>query len=86
MRGGYQSCSGERINSNHAHLSGWLGAKWRVKLSDHLEDAAEDISLHWGPWGDLPAVRASVVAQGFRWGREASLKGCSDHGVEAGLS
>lgn len=56
-----------------------------MKLGDHLEDAGR-ASVFTGAWGDLPAVRASAVAQGFRWGREASLKGCSDHGVEAGLS
>lgn len=75
MRGGHHSCSGERINSSHAHLSGWLGAKWRVKLGDHLEDAAEGIRLHWGFWGDLPAVRASVVAQGFLVGEEGQPQG-----------
>lgn len=43
------------MSSNHAQLGD--PAEWRVRLSDHLEGAAESVGLRWGSLGDFLAIR-----------------------------
>lgn len=63
------------MSSDHAQpgdVAGWLGAAWRVRLGDPLEDAAESLSLHGGgvlrglaqPSGPLWWPRHARWAQG----------------------